>query len=233
MICLGIDTSGPVAHVAAATDEGVLARLATDTGKNHSETLLPAIRDVLATAGVSLRSVGLVAVGVGPGTWTGLRVGITTARSLAYTLGVPVIGIPTLDATAAGVSGYAGGLAVIVDARRSEVYGRCYDVDGSGGCAARGDIFVTPPERLGRFVGAEDALAGNGVGLLPENERAKRHLFPESVGVVDAGVICRLALDRYRRQGADGPGAVAPIYVRKSDAEVAREKKEDTVTNIC
>ncbi len=233
MICLGIDTSGMVARVAVIGDEAVSAALSADGTKNHSETLLVSVREVLEKAGTTLASVGLIAVGLGPGTWTGLRVGITTAKALAYALAVPVIGISTLDAIAAGVTDYNGKLAVIVDARRHEIYGRGYTVDGKGGIAADGDIFVTPPGSLGRFVGAGYALTGNGTALLSEEDRKKRHILPERSGEVDAGVICRLAGGRYRSVGPDSPHDVMPIYVRKSDAEVAREKKEGSDEIIC
>jgi tRNA threonylcarbamoyladenosine biosynthesis protein TsaB len=233
MICLGIDTSSMVARVAVAGEGGVTARLTTETGKNHSETLLGAVREVLKTAGIPIAGIDLVAVGLGPGTWTGLRVGITTAKAIAYALCAPIIGVSTLDATAAGVTGYTGRLAVIVDARRHEVCGRRYDIDGGGGVSAEGDVFVTTPERLDRFVGPEYALVGNGVGLLPETGRIKRPVLSDTFGEVDAGTICRLAIERYHRQGPDNPRDVKPVYVRKSDAETAREKKEESVENIC
>ncbi len=233
MICLGIDTSSMVARVAVAGKDGVTARLTTEAGKNHSETLLGAVSEVLETAGIPIAGIELVAVGLGPGTWTGLRVGITTAKAIAYALSAPIIGVSTLDATAAGVTGYTGRLAVIVDARRHEVCGRRYDLDGRGGVRAEGDVFVTPPDSLDRFVGPEYALVGNGVGLLPETVRIKRPVLSVTFGEVDAGTICRLAIERYERQGPDNPRDVSPIYVRKSDAETARERKEGSVENIC
>jgi tRNA threonylcarbamoyladenosine biosynthesis protein TsaB len=226
MICLGIDTSGAIARVAVMADGGVPVTLATDGAKTHSETLSAALRDVLDTAGESFDSVGLIAVGLGPGTWTGLRVGVTTAKALAYALGVPIVGVPTVDAVAAGVTGYSGGLAVITDARRREVYGRCYDVDGTGGIAARGDIFVAPPDALSGLVGADCALVGGGVNLLTEQHRAGRRILPAHFADVNAGVICRLAIERLRHGGPGDPADVGPIYIRKSDAETAREKKE-------
>jgi tRNA threonylcarbamoyladenosine biosynthesis protein TsaB len=226
MICLGIDTSGLIARVAVMKDGQNPTALSADGTKTHSETLLASIQEVLERVGESLGSAGLIAVGLGPGTWTGLRVGITTAKALAYGLAVPIIGVSSLDAIAAGVRDYRGRLAVITDARRREVYGRCYDVDGSGGITAGGDIFVVPPEFLGRFVDADYALVGSGIDLVSERDRGSRQILSAQFGQVDAGAICRLATLQYRREGPGEPGAVMPIYVRQSDAEVAREKKE-------
>ena len=232
MICLGIDTSSAMARVAVTRDTAVTARCSTERGKTHSETLLSAIRDSLETAGISFNSVELVAVGLGPGSWTGLRVGITTAKTIAYALSIPIVGVSTLDATAAGVTGYAGKLAVILDARRHEVCGRTYDVDGTGNIAADGDIFVVAPGDLGRLVAGDRAIVGNGVPLLPEGERAGRRVLPDTFAEVDAGTICRLAVERFRRHGPDVSRDIAPIYVRKSDAETAREKKDGHAENI-
>ncbi len=233
MICLGIDTSGAIARVAVMADGGTPVTLAADGGKTHSETLPAALRAVLDAAGQSFASVGLIAVGLGPGTWTGLRVGITTAKALAYALGVPIVGVPTIDAIAAGVTDYAGGLAVITDARRREVYGRCYDVDGKGGISPRGDIFVAPPHSLFGLVGTDCALVGGGITLLSEQDRGGRHILLARFADVDAGVICRLAVERYRDGNIDDPADVAPIYIRKSDAETAREKKEENGKITC
>jgi tRNA threonylcarbamoyladenosine biosynthesis protein TsaB len=233
MICLGIDTSAAFARVAVADHRDVAARMTTESGRTHSETLLEAVRGVLDSADIPIDALELVAVGTGPGTWTGLRVGITTAKAIAYALSIPIVGVPTLDATAAGVTGYTGGLAVITDARRHEVYGRRYELDGKGGIRPEGGIFVTPPAEIDRFVEPGCAVVGNGVRLLPEDSPLRRSALPDTFGDVDAGTICRLAVERYARQGPDGPGDVNPIYVRKSDAETAREKKEGCGPNIC
>ncbi len=226
MICLGIDTSASTARVAVTSDGEALAAVSAGGEKTHSETLLVTVREALDIAGVSLARLDLVAVGRGPGAWTGVRVGITSARALSYALSLPIVGVSNLDAVAAGVSGYTGRLAVIFDARRGEVCGACFDVDGKGGIVPVGGVFLSAPEDVDRLVGADVALVGNGVVLLPEEDRAKRHVLPDGLGQADAVVICRLAVERYRRAGPDRLADVVPIYVRKSDAEVAREKKE-------
>lgn len=226
MICLGIDTSSLIVRVAVTRDYQVLADVSGQGPKTHSETLLPAVQESLDSAGVSLAAVDLIAVGRGPGAWTGLRVGITTAKSLAYALSIPIVGLSTLEAVAAGVTGFAGKLAVIVDARRGEVCGASFDVDGRGEIRPEGGVFLSAPEGLDRFVEEDRALVGNGVVLLPEKDRSKRYILPEVLGQVDAVVICRLAVERYRHEGPDNLSGVVPIYVRKSDAEAAQEKKE-------
>jgi tRNA threonylcarbamoyladenosine biosynthesis protein TsaB len=226
MICLGIDTSGSRVRVAVTRDHEALGARTTPDAKTHSETLLVALSESLEEAGVSLGSVELIAVGRGPGAWTGLRVGITTAKSLAYALGVPLVGVSGLDAIAAGVTGYKGKLAVIVDARRNEVCGARFTVDGRGGIEIEGGIFVAAPEDLDRFVSTDRVLVGNGVPLLAERDRSRWRALPEAFGRPDAVTVCRLGLMRYLKDGPDRIEEVVPIYVRKSDAEIGLEKKE-------
>jgi len=226
MICLGIDTSTPIVRVALTKDGDALQSSSGQSGKTHSETLLVAVREATDRAGVSLSSVDLIAVGCGPGAWTGLRVGITTAKALAYALSLPIVGVSTFEAVAAGLKGYCGDVVVVLDARRGEICGARFVVDGLGGAEPGGAFFVCMPDDLDRFAGRDSALVGNGVPLVPEGLRAGRRVLPAQCGEPDAAVICGLATARYRLQGPDSLPDVAPIYVRRSDAELAAEKKD-------
>jgi tRNA threonylcarbamoyladenosine biosynthesis protein TsaB len=226
MICLGMDTSGNRAHVAVVDGARTLCARSSDPTKTHSETLLIVTRDVLGDAGIEPCDVGLVAVGLGPGAWTGLRMGVTTAKALAYALGVPIVGISGLEAIAAGVGGYSGRLVVVVDARRGELCGAVFEVDGKGGVRGDGRVFTFPPGDAGRIVSEVPALTGNGIRLLADELVAGRRVFSGEDGQPDAAVLCRLAVTRFEERGGDDPAAVVPIYVRRSDAEINREKKE-------
>jgi tRNA threonylcarbamoyl adenosine modification protein YeaZ len=125
-VLLALDTATPAVTVAVADGPTVLAESTVVDARRHGELLAPAIAQVLAAAGVDARAVRGVAVGVGPGPFTGLRVGLVTARTFAAALGLPVVGVCTLDvlAYAAGVQGR---YRVATDARRREVYWAAYD----------------------------------------------------------------------------------------------------------
>jgi tRNA threonylcarbamoyl adenosine modification protein YeaZ len=131
-VLLALDTATPAVTVAVADGERVLAERTTVDARRHGELLAPAVSGVLADAGLDRRSLTRVAVGVGPGPFTGLRVGLVTARMLGATLGLPVVGVCTLDVLAlqAVEEGLTGPFRVVTDARRKEVHWAAYDADG-------------------------------------------------------------------------------------------------------
>src|SRR5262249_58439682 len=125
-IALAMDTSGDVASVALVRyEEGgrdVLGAETLSTGMRHGVDLFPALERLLRGASVAARDVGLVAVGTGPGSYTGLRVGVTAARAFAYAAGAELLGVPSCDAWAAAAPLDARPLAVVLDARIRAVY---------------------------------------------------------------------------------------------------------------
>jgi tRNA threonylcarbamoyladenosine biosynthesis protein TsaB len=125
-VLLAFDTATPAVTVALADGAEVLAQATTLDARRHGELLAPAIEQVLHEAAVDRAALTAVAVGVGPGPFTGLRVGLVTATTLGAVLGIPVLGVCTLDAVALG-SGLQGSFRVATDARRKEVYWAEYD----------------------------------------------------------------------------------------------------------
>lgn len=221
---LGIDTS---AHVAAGVARGgeVLASGTIDDSRAHAERLMPLITEVCARAGVGLDDLDLVAVGLGPGPFTGLRVGIATARTLASVLRIGLHGVCSLDILAgqvvtsqigAGASGPAGTtrpdgeFVVAGDARRQEVYWARYDASGR-----RIDgPFVGPAAAL-----PELAVFGPGGTLYADVLGARVHGGPQTI---DAGWLAARA--------SDLPGAgVEPLYLRRPDATVPTRRKSTLV----
>jgi tRNA threonylcarbamoyladenosine biosynthesis protein TsaB len=133
-LILAIESATDAAGVALADDDGLLASSTVGRGRRHAETIAPAITAVCATAGVGLGEVDAVAVDVGPGLFTGLRVGIATAKALATGRSLPVVAVSSLDvlAAAAAAAGVTSVLSV-VDARRGEVFWARYDAVADGG----------------------------------------------------------------------------------------------------
>jgi tRNA threonylcarbamoyl adenosine modification protein YeaZ len=199
VLVLALDTATPtlVAGVARWSAEGteVLAERAVPSGTKHAELLTPAIRAALDDAGVTLADVGAVVTGLGPGPFTGLRVGIVTAAALADARGLPVIGVCSLDAVGSGAR------TVVTDARRKEVYWAAYD---AAGARVEGPAVVRPEElgRPGPFAGDPAFAERLGAAV----ERAE---------VTTAGLL-RAA----RPQLADPSSAapLVPLYLRRPDA---------------
>ena len=131
---LALDTATPAVTVAVADGDRVLAERTTVAGRRHGELLVPAVQAVLRDAGVDRSALDRVAVGVGPGPFTGLRVGLVTARILGAVLGRPVVGVCTLDVLAlmAADDGVTGPFRVVADALRREVHWAAYDTGPDG-----------------------------------------------------------------------------------------------------
>ena len=231
MLILGIDTATSAIAVGLSDGERTASAHRLDP-RGHTEQLAPLVRDLLAREGAAPGALTAIAVGTGPGPFTGLRVGMVTALTMGHALGVPVHGVCSLDVLAhqALCAGCAqrgsehrvsAGDEVLVatDARRKEVYWAHYRV-------GVGPDGVTAPLRLAgpaveRPADLPDELlrmptAGRGPGLFPD-------LFPNAVGPldVDAGVLAGLAADGVRA-GREMP--VEPLYLRRPDALTSAER---------
>ena len=205
---LALDTATPAVTVALADGDRVLAERTTVDARRHGELLAPAVEAVLRDAGVGRTRLDRVAVGVGPGPFTGLRVGLVTARTLGAALRLPVVGVCTLDVLAlmAVDDGVAGPFRVVTDALRREVHWAAYDTDGTDGTGA--------PRRLdGPHVDrpADVAWDGPAVGA---GAAAYRDHFPGSRGpqLPTAAAMCRWV--------ARGLPLLEPepLYLRRPDA---------------
>ncbi|NEM04884.1 tRNA (adenosine(37)-N6)-threonylcarbamoyltransferase complex dimerization subunit type 1 TsaB [Geodermatophilus normandii] len=200
MLVLALDTATPtlVAGVARRSEGGdveVLAERAVPSGNRHAELLVPAVREALAEAGLALADVDAVVAGLGPGPFTGLRVGVVTAAALADARGVPAVGVCSLDAVGSGAR------TVVTDARRKEVYWAAYDADGA---RVDGPGVVRP----------EDArLTGPLVGDPRFAERLGAPVEPAEV--TTAGLL-RAAATLLDDPSSAGP--LVPLYLRRPDA---------------
>jgi tRNA threonylcarbamoyl adenosine modification protein YeaZ len=210
VLLLAFDTATPAVTVALHGDEGVLAEHTEVDARRHGELLAPGIEKVLAAAGRSRTELTGVAVGVGPGPFTGLRVGLMTGRALGDALGIPVHGVCTLDVLAAATvaaAGAAAPFAVATDARRREVYWARYDAAGR----RQGEPAVDRPAEIAeRLAGL--AVAGAGARLYPEQFPAALEPELPSAGVL-AGLVARLL--------REDPAALLPpfpLYLRRPDA---------------
>ncbi|MBW1602402.1 tRNA (adenosine(37)-N6)-threonylcarbamoyltransferase complex dimerization subunit type 1 TsaB [Streptomyces sp. JJ66] len=217
MLLLALDTATPAVTVALHDGQRVLASRDQVDARRHGELLLPSVDATLAEAGCALADVTGIVVGVGPGPYTGLRVGLVTAASFAAALGVPVHGLCTLDGIAhaaarAGVAGGAGApFVVATDARRKEVYWATYLADGR---TREGDPAVDRPADIAERVAGVPAV-GAGAVLYPETFTGLRTGGPEHV---TAGALAALAAEKL----AAGEELLPPrpLYLRRPDAKV-------------
>jgi tRNA threonylcarbamoyladenosine biosynthesis protein TsaB len=206
VLVLGFDTATPAVSVALHDGARVIAGASALDARRHSELLAPMIAKVMADAGASRGDLTAVAVGVGPGPYTGLRVGVVTARVLGSVLGVPVSGVCSLDIIAASAASAGAGREFLVatDARRKEVYWARYDAAGHRVAGPHVGPASSIPE-------AADLVAAGAGG----------QLYPEAFGAVtgpaypDAGTLCALVV---RSSGQPPLLAAEPLYLRRPDA---------------
>jgi tRNA threonylcarbamoyl adenosine modification protein YeaZ len=207
---LALDTATPLVTVALHDGADVVAELSSDAPMRHGEQLAPLIAAVLDRAGIVRQDLTAIGVGVGPGPFTGLRVGLVTARTLGFVLEIPVYGVCTLDVLAveAVASGVVDGdFAVATDARRKEVYLATYDGDGG---RLDGPV-VDKPAALATDL----PVAGEGALLYPE---AFPHAVPPSRP--SAGWLAHTIAEE-RAELLDPE----PLYLRRPDAAVPHAPK--------
>ena len=209
-VLLCFDTSSPTVSVALHDGTDVVAELVSDRAMKHGEQLAPLIDDVMRQVGVVRQDLTAVGVGVGPGPFTGLRVGLVTARTLAFVLEIPVYGVCSLDVLgveAAATGLVTGDFVVVTDARRKEVYLAAYDETGT----RTADPVVDKPAVLATTVPA----VGEGAALYPDH-------FPTSLGPVrpSAGWLARCIAEE--RAELSDP---IPLYLRRPDAQTPHAPK--------
>lgn len=222
MLLLAIDTSTTAITVALHDGTDVLGQVSTLDARAHAEHLAPGIRKVLGDQHASPADVTDVVVGTGPGPFTGLRVGIVTAHTFAFALGLPVHGLCSLDALAHEVwqLGGRGDLLVATDARRKEVYAAGYALSESGG-VREDDPVVSRAVDLDAGLRALPT-AGRGPLLYPES-------LPNGIPPLDvsAGALADLAA---RRMKAGEPlGGLEPMYLRRPDAAPTAPSTKSTL----
>jgi len=219
---LGMNSASNGFGVALAGPDGLVAQ-SSSRGIHHSERLLPEIDHMLGRAGVERSRLGVVATTIGPGSFTSVRIGLSTAKGLCMGLGLPLVGVSSLAATAALVPFSRWPVAVWLDARRSEVYAGVFDTTGSG-LAPReveADSVVRPEVWLqshqGPFV-----FAGSGVRAYYDDIRSAygpdAHFVPELHQEYSAAVAAMLGRERALAGDLRPVDAVAPVYLRRPDA---------------
>ncbi len=209
MIVLGIDTAQPACSVALLADGAVLATLSEPMMRGHQERLAPQVAEVMDRAGLAFAAIDRVAVTVGPGSFTGLRVGLAFAKGLALALDRPCVGIGSLQALAAS-AGDSGLVAAAIDAKRGQVYLQVFD----RGRPVMGPQALDLAEAAARLVestgGGPFTLVGSGAGLLravaPLAEVCPREAA-DPVAVARLGAVAPLAPPR-------------PLYLRAPDARL-------------
>lgn len=213
MNILAIDTALAACSVAVLAAERVVSRV-EPMPRGHAEALMPLVAEALAEAGIGYAAIDRFAVAVGPGTFTGVRVGVAAVRGMALATGRPAIGISTLEAIAAthlAVTGSRQPVVVAMDARRDEVYAQCFTAEGAPLDEARAvavdALAASLPADVDTAVGTAAALLAAAAGRI-----GRSVVVASAIGWPDPVILARLAAAR-----ETGPPP-SPLYLRSPDA---------------
>jgi len=226
VIIIAADTSTTKGSVAVTGADGEVHTLQLDPGTPHSQTLLPGIESILAASGLARGKVDIIAVGIGPGAFTGLRVGLATLKGWSAAAGIPMVPVISLDAVALPVLGGGVPVMVVMDARKGELYTAVYPSFDEDGMPVRpGNIeLLSTDEAAGKvaqcLTSGEICLAGTGVPYLLE-KGLDRSLSVEDGGerVPLASDILAIASVKARLGMTVDATAIIPSYVRPPDAK--------------
>jgi tRNA threonylcarbamoyladenosine biosynthesis protein TsaB len=223
MKLLALDTATQSCSVAVTNEGSLSAELTIVKSQTHSKHLMELIQSVLEIAGFGLADLDGLAVTIGPGSFTGLRIGISTIKGLAHALARPVVGISTLEALAwqCGQTSYL--ICPLLDARKGEVYGAIY-------CFNEGQLIQKTgpramiPEAVVEDIKSPCVFIGTGARLYRQDILAAAgslaHFVPEGQNMIRASSVAFLSMPKFEANDTDDVAGLVPHYIRKSDAEL-------------
>jgi len=225
---LGIETATSIASVGIVGADRDPAERSQPMCGSHARTLLPLIDDVLRAAGLGLSDLDLLAVSIGPGSFTGLRIGLSVAKGLALATGLPIVGVPTLEAYARHVGPRPGLLCPVLDARKGEVYAAAFGwQDGEPVCVAPPAALA--PERFAATLRPPCTLVGDGVDAYRDLWRRElgpdAELIPFASLSPSGAVVAGLGIARSAALGGDDLAGLEPSYCRQSEAELTHVRR--------
>lgn len=231
MNILGIDSSGTVASAAVVSGDILAAEFSVNNKQTHSQTLLPMISKVIEMSGIALEELDAIAIASGPGSFTGLRIGASTAKGMGLALQKPIVPVPTLEGLAYRLAGTEGLVCPIMDARRNQVYTGIYHVRGDGlqvVAEQRAADIHEILEELAKY-GEKVTFLGDGVPVQQETicqeYRGEYHFAPVHLSRQSAAAVAALGQSYYRQGKIETAAEHRPLYLRKSQAERERDEK--------
>ena len=231
MKILALESSAVAASVALCEDETLIAQAFQNTGLTHSQTLLPLAEDMLKNCGLTMADMDLIAVAEGPGSFTGLRIGVAAAKGLAWGGELPCAGCSTLESMAWNLAGFEGEVCVAMDARRKQVYNARFRVDGAQPHRLTPDRAISLEDLIAELQGTETTqiIVGDGAKLCYDALTAAgipAKLAPPNLRMQSAWGVARLALEKARKGQTITANDLAPVYHRLSQAERERLERE-------
>ena len=215
---IAIDTSTDTASLALVQDGEVLAELTWRCGRNHSVELLPRLTHLLNQIGANLQSVSCIIVAKGPGSYNGLRVGISTAKGLAFSLGIPIVGIGTLEVEAYPHAATGLPICPILNAGRGEIAAAIYQKKGNRWCRLIAE-HITTVENLCSEITTRTVFCGElappVITQMRKQLKQRAVIPPPAARLRRAGFLAELGHQRLKAGNYDNPATLQPVYLRR------------------
>lgn len=224
MLVLGITTSTTQVGCAIGGHEGILGSVHSTRGRRHAETLIPAIEFLCHQTRVELSDIGAIAIDVGPGMFTGLRVGVAAAKAISYARRLPMVGVTSLDLLAFPLRHSNRLIMCAIDAGRGELFHAAYRQVPGGVQRTSGPEVASPADLASDLMATNDEVLLVGDGALRHRAAfegiTRLELADQGMAYPHAGSLVQLAHARALREDFVAPGEAAPLYLRKPDAEI-------------
>ena len=232
-LVLAIDTATPCSSVALTSgtrmDGEILASLSLSSGRTHSRRLLALVDYLMEETGVDWSGIDAVVVSLGPGSFTGLRIGMATAKGLAFAADKPMVGVSTLDGLASKCAP-AADICAVLDARKKEVYAAFFRTNGEGLTVSTGMPMVITPEKLSAFLPDSVVMVGDGVRLYGQLWRqlsgGRVQFAPAQMHEAAASSLGFIGKEMLDRGELLSVAEAVPLYIRASDAELNLSQKK-------
>jgi len=226
---LSVDSSAAPASVCLSEDGKIIADYYLNTGFTHSQTLMAMVESVLTISGKAASDIDVYAVNCGPGSFTGVRIGVSAVKGMAFASDKPCIAVSTLQSMAYNCLGNHAVVCACMDARRQQVYNAVFRVDREKITRLCDDRAIAVDELLAELGNYDEEiiLVGDGAALVYDSsESDKIKLAPESIRYQRASSTAASALELYKRGEVISPAALMPTYLRLSQAERERNAKQ-------
>jgi len=215
MNLLAIDTSTRYLSLAVMKDGKVVKRFHRRADMRHSSILIPTIEKVLKDAHLSPKGLDGFCISIGPGSFTGLRIGVATVKALAYALGKPVAAVPTFDVIAENAKAFEGIICPVLDARKNKVYACIYESDGKKIKRVSGYLLLSSDELKKKLKGYKTVtFLGDGVKFIREDGDSIEDWYPR------ADVLLRIGAEYFRKGKFTKSGELQPLYLYSKECDI-------------
>lgn len=230
MRILGIDTSTMAASVAVIKDNQLVCEYTINTKKTHSQKLMPMIENMLKESDLNINDIDLIGICVGPGSFTGLRIGMATAKAIAHVNNIPIVGVTSLEMLAANMNLCDKKICSILDAQRNQVYTAKFGYIGNRLVQINDTDVLEIDKLINEISSSEDDYILIGEAVYKYEEKLKDieniSIPSPSHNVTKASSLCSIALEKYNQgENIESCYTINPMYIRKSQAEVQYDEK--------